>query len=157
MTPERRASKICPREKVCRSCVLDHTLVVGFGCDQSAPDVPGAATSRALLYPSPDWPALRVATVMLSSVRPGKSRSRDCCPISSQTAAAPLFLQDCVAVNPQVVVDAADSQTLSEQGKFRLRVLAELNTFVHRPDDCLGLGQGPDPRCTAEIQQRLRV
>ena len=33
--------------------------------------------SRALLNPIPDWLALRVACVVLSSVRPGKSRSRD--------------------------------------------------------------------------------
>ena len=32
--------------------------------------------SRALLYPIPDWPALSVACVMLSSIRPGKSRPR---------------------------------------------------------------------------------
>ena len=38
---------------------------------------------------------------MLSPLRPGK------------TAAHPLFLQDCVAVNPQDVVDTADSQTFS--------------------------------------------
>ena len=43
----------------------------------------GAAVSRALLYPLPDWLALSVACVMLSSVRPGKSRSRDRCPTSS--------------------------------------------------------------------------
>ena len=36
----------------------------------------------------------------------------------------PLFLEDCVAVYSQDVVDAADSHTLSEEGKFRLRVLA---------------------------------
>ena len=38
-----------------------------------------------------------------------------------------------------------DSQTLSEEGKFSLRVLAELNTFVHRPDGvCLGQELVPD-------------
>ena len=36
----------------------------------------------------------------------------------------PLFLEDCVAVYSQDVVDAADSHTLSEEGKFRLRDLA---------------------------------
>ena len=41
---------------------------------------------------------------------------------------------DCVATNSLGVVGAANSQTLSEEGKFRLRVLAELNTFVHRTD-----------------------
>ena len=41
-----------------------------------------------------------------------------------------LFLQGCVAVNPQDVVDAADSQTFPKEGKFRLRVLAKLDAFV---------------------------
>ena len=44
-------------------------------------------------------------------------------------------LQDCV---PQNVVVAADSQTFSEEGELCLRVLEELNTFVHHSDDvCL--------------------
>ena len=50
-----------------------------------------------------------------------------------------LFLKNCVAVCSQDVVDAADSQTLTEEGKFRLRVLTQLNTFVHCSNDvCLG-------------------
>ena len=40
----------------------------------------------------------------------------------------PLFLKDCV-------VDATDTQTLSEEGKFRLRILAELDAFVHCSED----------------------
>ena len=49
-----------------------------------------------------------------------------------------LFLQDCVAVNPQDVVDTADAETLPEEGKFRLWVLAKLDAFVHGSDDvCL--------------------
>ena len=35
---------------------------------------------------------------------------------------SPFLLQDRVAVHSQAVVDAADSQTLSEKDKFRLRV-----------------------------------
>ena len=46
-----------------------------------------------------------------------------------------LFLQDCVAVNPQDVVDTASSQTLSEKDELCLRVQAELDAFVHRSDD----------------------
>ena len=48
-----------------------------------APRCAGAAMSRALMYQIPDWPALSVACVILSSVRPGKSRSRDRCQTSS--------------------------------------------------------------------------
>ena len=50
---------------------------------------------------------------------------------------SPLFLQDCVAVKPQDVVDTADSQTLSEQ-KLCLRVLAEMDAITHLP--CPGAG-----------------
>ena len=79
--------------------------------------------SRALLFPIPDWTAASVACVMLSSMKPGKSLSRD--------------------------------QTLSK-GKFRLRVLAELDAFVHRSDDvCPARELVRDE--LPEIQQRLRV
>ena len=60
------------RKKARPDCVSDRTWMRGL-----------AAMSRALLNPIPDWPALGVACVVLSSVRPGKSRSRDRCPISS--------------------------------------------------------------------------
>ena len=43
----------------------------------------GAAMSRDVLRPIPDWPALSVACTMLSSVKSGKSLSRDRCPTSS--------------------------------------------------------------------------
>ena len=49
-----------------------------------------------------------------------------------------LFLQDYVAVNPQDVLDTANSQTLAKEGEFCLRILAQLNSFVHCSDDiCL--------------------
>ena len=44
--------------------------------------------SRCLLYPIPDWPALSVACTMLSSVKSGKSLSRDRHPTSPQISAA---------------------------------------------------------------------
>ena len=48
------------------------------------------------------------------------------------------LLQDRVAVHSQEAVDAANSQTLSEEGKFRLRVLTQLESFVHGSNDvCL--------------------
>ena len=46
-----------------------------------------------------------------------------------------LFLQDCVAVNPQDVVGTANSQTFLKEGEFCLWVLAELDAFVHCSDD----------------------
>ena len=75
------------REKARPIFVSDQTLDAWFGCDERAPRCAGAAMSRALLNTIRDWPALRVACVMLSCVRPGKSLSRDRC--------RPLFLQDC--------------------------------------------------------------
>ena len=49
-----------------------------------------------------------------------------------------VFLQDCVAVNPQDVVDTADSQTFSKEGELCLRILAKLDALVHCTDDfCL--------------------
>ena len=101
--------------------------------------------SRALLYPIPDWPALRVACVVLSSVRPGKSPIERPLPNLVVELCSPLFLQDCVAVNSQDVVHAATSQTLSEEGEFRLRVLAELDAFEHCSHDiCLAQEQVRD-------------
>ena len=103
-----------------------------------APKCAGAATSRALLYPIPDS-ALSVACVTLSSVKPGKSRSRDRWPNLVVDFCSPLFLNDSVALHSQDVVDAANSQTLPEAGKFRLRVLTQLNSLVHGANDiCLG-------------------
>ena len=82
-----------------------------------------------------------------------------------------VFLQDCVAVIPQDVVDTADSQTLPKKDELCLRILAKLDALVHctddvclaqdlvrdelpRPDsnterdatvnDCRGFGQAPD-------------
>ena len=91
-----------------------------------------AAMSLALLNPIPDWLALRVACVMLSSVRPGKSRSKD--PL-------PNFIvnrRDFATMDPQDVVDTTDPRTLSEEGELRLPVLAELDALVRGSDDvCL--------------------
>ena len=40
-----------------------------------------------------------------------------------------------LAVNPQDVVDTANSQNFSKEGHLCLRVLAELDAFVHCSDD----------------------
>ena len=109
--------------------------------------------SRALLNPIPDWPAMSVACVILSSVKPGKGRSRDLRETWKEPFERPLpnlvvdfcselFLKDGVAVKPQDVVDAAIPQTLLDEGELRLRVLAELDAFVHCSDD-LCLAQEP--------------
>ena len=87
--------------------------------------------SRALLFPIPDWPALTVAC-RLSSVNPGKNLSRDRCPTGSSS-----FLTNCVTVHSEDVVDTTDR--LSRRSKFCLRVLTQLNSFVHGPNGiCLG-------------------
>ena len=97
--------------------------------------MPRAMTSRALLNPILDWPALSVACVILSSVRPKEEPLKRSLPHLVVDFCSPLFTQDCVAVNSQCVVDAAESQTLPEEGKFRLWVLALPNAFVHCSND----------------------
>ena len=59
------------RKKTSCDSILDHSLDA-----INAPRCAGAAMSRALLYLIPDWPALSVTCTMLSSVKPGKSRSK---------------------------------------------------------------------------------
>ena len=38
-------------------------------------------------------------------------------------------------MHPEEVVDSADAQSLTEEGKFRLRVMTQLHASVHGPDD----------------------
>ena len=47
------------------------------------------------------------------------------------------FLQDCVAMHPEGVVDAADAKAFAKERKFCLRILAQLNTFVHCSNNIL--------------------
>ena len=126
---------------------------------------------RALLNPLLDWPALRVACVVLSSVRSGEEPFERSLPDLIVHRCRPLFLQDFVAVNLQDVVDTADAQTFLKEGELCLRILAMLDAIVHCTDDfclvqelvrdelprsdsnsecdatvcnCRGLGQAPD-------------
>ena len=73
-----------------------------------APRCAGAAMSRALLNPIPDWLALTVACVKLSCVKPGR-RVRETTVQPRRRFQRLFLLQDRVAVHPQDVVDAADS------------------------------------------------
>ena len=77
---------------------------------------------------------------MLSSVKPGKSHSRDRCPNLIADFSSSLFLQDPVALHSQNVIDATDAKTFAQESKFCLRVLTQLDTFVHSSDD-VRLGQ----------------
>ena len=77
----------------------------------SAPKCAGAAMSRALLYPTPGWPAPSVACVMLSGEEP-LERSL---PNLVVDFSGPLLLQDRMTVHLQSVIGAADSQTLSDE------------------------------------------
>ena len=129
-------------EKACPDCVSDHCMDARFGCNESSPS------------PSPSSQMCRSGDVSRSfetnsglastegRVRPTVLRETREEPFEGPLpnlvvdSCSPLFLKDCVSMNSKDVVDAADSQTLSEWGTFRQRV--ELNTFVHRPDDiCL--------------------
>ena len=71
-------------------------------------------------------------------MRPGKEPFERPLPDLVVDCRYTLFLQDCVAVNPQDVVDTTDPQTFSKEGELCLWVLAELDAFVHCSDDiCL--------------------
>ena len=75
MTSERRASRICSGRRLAQTASRIIAWMRGLAA-VSAPRCTRAAMSHALLNPIPEWPVLRVACVMLSSVRPGKSRSK---------------------------------------------------------------------------------
>ena len=53
-------------------------------------------TSVVRVQPNPAWDTLSDACSVLSSVKPGESRSEDASPTSSRILAAPLFFKDCV-------------------------------------------------------------
>ena len=59
----------------------------------------------------------------------GKSLSRDLCPTSWILAASFSFKDD-VSMHPDVV-DPAGTKTLTEEGKFCLRALADLYALMH--------------------------
>ena len=69
MTASRQASKgrFGRRPAVTASCII--AWILGLTAIR-APRCAGAAMSRALLCPIPDWPALSVACVKLCSVKP---------------------------------------------------------------------------------------
>ena len=120
------------REKACPNCVSDHGLDARFGCDESpwmcrCSDVPRSfeLNSRLASAEGRLCHAVLCETQEAPFERPLPDLVVDLC--------RPLFFQDCVAVNPQDVVDTAHSQALSE-GELRLRVLAELDAFVQRSD-----------------------
>ena len=75
--------------------------------------------SCALLNPIPDWPALRVALCHAVFCETWEQPFERLLSDLVVDLCSPLFLQDCVAVNTQDVVDAADTQTLSGEGELR--------------------------------------
>ena len=101
------------RRKACPNCISDHTLDARFGCDESSQvcrnsDVPrpfepnsGLASAEGRLR----HPVLCEAREEPIE-RPLPDLVIDCC--------STLFLQDCASVNPQDVVDTANSQTFSK-------------------------------------------
>ena len=122
----------------------------------SAPRCAGPAMSRALFYPMPDRLALGAACSVQSSVNPGKSLSRDLLSNPIVDFSSSFLLQDCVAVHPEDVVDTANARASAQESEFRLRILAQLNTFVHCSDDvCFWPRVGP--RKTDGVPQQLQV
>ena len=98
----------------------------------SAPRCAGPAMCRSFLYPIPEWPALSVRllrTVLRESREEALKRS-----LSNLVMdfSSPFFLQDCVAMHPEDVVDTANATAF-------VRILAQLNTLLHSSSDiCFG-------------------
>ena len=136
MTAVRRVSRRCSGRRPAQTASWIIAWMRGLAA-VSAPKCARAAMSRALLYPIPDWPALSVACVMRHTVHRETQEEPFERPLPDLIVdrCRPLFLQDFVAVNPQDVVDTADSQTLSEEGEFCLQILATLDALVHCADD----------------------
>ena len=104
----------------------------------SAPKCAGAAMSRALLVSNS---RLACAECGLRHTAPRETLEEPERPLPNHVVdfCSPLFLKGCVTVDSENVVDADNSQTFSEEGKFRLRVLTQLHSFVHGVDD---IGRG---------------
>ena len=83
------------------------------------------------LYPIPDWPALRVACVILSSVRPGKSRFERPLPDLVVDLRSTLPMQDCVAVNLEDKVDVEHQITASDLNTFTIVSHQHANEVCH--------------------------
>ena len=118
-------------KKACPDCVSDHCLDARFVCNESSQvcsDVSRSFVPDSALASTECRLRLTVLRETWEELfeRPLPNLVADFC--------SPLFLKDCVAVYSQDVVDAADSHTLGG-GKFRLRVLAKLNAFVHCSND----------------------
>ena len=93
---------------------------------------------------------------MLSSVKPKKSLFER--PLSNLVLnfSGSLLLRDRVAVHSQNVIDATDAKTFAKDSKFCLRVLTQLDTFVHGSNDVC-LGQELVRNELVEVRQRLRL
>ena len=125
------------RQKTSCDPVLDHCLDARFGCYECSQVRRSRDVSRCFVPDS-----------RLACAECGLRHAVFCArelpfegPLSNLVVdfCSSLFLKDCAAVYSQDVVDAADSQTLTEEGKFRLRVLAEVDAFVHCSNDvCVG-------------------
>ena len=145
------------RKKACPNSVSDHTLDARFGCDESShvcksSDVPRSFEPDSRLACAEG--CLCRAVLRETTEEPFERPLPDLVIDPCHT----LFLQDCVAVNPQDVVDTADSQTCPKEGELCLRVLAKLDALAHCTD---GLAQNlvcdelPRPNRDSERIQRF--
>ena len=100
------------REKACPNCALVHCLDARCGCDGSSQVCTSSDVSRSF------EPNSRLACAV------GRLRHALFCEAVGRAVR--------VAVNPQDVVDTANSQTFSKEGELCLRALAELDAFVLR-------------------------
>ena len=122
------------REKACPNCVSDHTLDARFGCDESSQVCRSSDVSRSF-EPNSGLTCAegRLCHAVLCDAQEGPFERP--LPDLVMERCITLFLQGCVAVIPQDVVDTANSQTFSKECELCLRVLAGLDAFVHCSDD----------------------
>ena len=114
-------------EKACPDCVLDHSFGARLGCDESSQVCLGSDVTRSL---EPDSSLARAEGCSCHAVlRPTwEEQFERPLPDPVITRCRTLLLQDCVAVNPQNVVNTTNFQ----------RILAKLDALVHCADDiCL--------------------
>ena len=133
MTSDRRVSRSCSGRRPAKTA----SRICQVGCDGGSQVSRGCDVSRSL---EPDsWLARTEGCLRHAVLREtGEEPFEGPLPILIVNRSCTLFLQDFATMDPQDVVDTTDRRTLSEEGKFRLGVLAELNVLVRCADDiCL--------------------
>ena len=135
MTAARRVSRVCSGRRPAQTASWIVAWMRGF----AAVRAPKCAESRDVSRSFVPHPGLACTECRLRHTVWEEALERPL-PNLVEDFSSPFLMQDRVAVHSQDVVDAADSQTFPWESKFCLRVLAQLNAFVHCSND-IRLGQ----------------